>query len=140
MTLELFNHTHSKDGNNAFLQNNDVNQLHQCYNPPKNSKNFIIMITNSIDIPIKLFHSTYIILFPTFTFSYPAFSYIQYINQQMHSIKYTNTQIIQYNSLGVSTPTCFSTGVPSSGSLLKQKTQVQHDGRACRITAPLSTL
>jgi len=26
----------------------------------------------------------------------------------------------------VSAPTCFGTGVPSAGSLLKQRTQVQH--------------
>lgn len=82
--------THSEDGNNTFLQNSGANQPHQCHNPKENSRNFIIMITNSIDITIKLFHSFYINLFQTFTFSYRAFSHIQYINEQMHSIKYTN--------------------------------------------------
>ena len=28
MTDGLFNHTHSEDGNNAFLQNTDVSQPH----------------------------------------------------------------------------------------------------------------
>jgi len=64
--------------------------FNQCHKPKEKSKNFIIIITNSIDRTIKLFHSFYINLFLTFTFSHCAFSHIQYINQQMHSIKYTN--------------------------------------------------
>jgi hypothetical protein len=43
------------------------------------------------------------------------------INQQKHSIKYNKTQNIKYNSWQKSAPTCFGTGVPSSGSLVEQR-------------------
>jgi len=33
-----------------------------------------------------------------FRYSYRPFSYIQHVNQQMHSVKYDKIQIIQYNS------------------------------------------
>jgi hypothetical protein len=59
--------------------------------------------------------------FLTLSSSYCTLPYIQYINQQMHSIQYNKVQIIKYTSRPVLTPTCFSTRVPS-GSLLQQKT------------------
>ena len=46
--------------------------------------------------------------------------FIQYNNQQMHSIKYNKRQMIKHNSWCVQTPTCFGTKVPSSGSLISQ--------------------
>ena len=60
-----------------------------------------------------------------FFYSYSAFYFIRYVNQQIYSIKYSKIQFIKYNSWEVTTLTCFGTGVPSSGNLLKHRTQVQ---------------
>ena len=58
----------------------------------------------------------------TLALCYPhnAHSYIQYIDQQMHSIKRNKTQIIKHTSWQISNSYTFCTRLPFSGSLLEQ--------------------
>jgi hypothetical protein len=71
-----------------------------------------------------------------FSYLYRVLSYIHYINQQMHSIKWDKTQTIQCHFMMCSSCYMFWHPVPSSGILLEQSStspacQLRYDRSHC---------
>jgi hypothetical protein len=58
--------------------------------------------------------------------SHRAYSYVHYVNQRLHSIKFNKIEFKNTIRDKYRTSTCFGTGVPPTGVYYNKGNQVQH--------------